>query len=378
MNLDLFIVIVAVVAVVAVFAVRVSRRGASDQQTLPVEPAESGPIDGARDVVDASVGMYLIRRLTQQKPKEPVEEISPASALTADEVAYRIGAAGAPLMADPPAAPVPPAAAGAAATAAAARAAAASTSSPFTAIQGTHAPNRLPVNVPPSVDAPPPPVAVAPRARLVRDAGFALVALVAVLVVAIVFWPSGNGPQTGGVIIDPHASPTAVPPATALAHASPGAASPAASTAEPSGEPSSEPTAVPSLDVVPSEPPPTTTPTAKPTPKPPAKSAPTPTPRPTPTPKPPATPKPTPTPTPAPPQAVIGHSCSSGSSTVSFNGAGSTGETAYSWDFDDGGATSTSANPSHTFSDGLHTVILTVTGPGGSDGTSVVINAPCP
>ncbi len=320
MNLELLIVIIAVIAVIAVFAVRVARRSDPSGQTLPIEPAESGPIDGARDVVDASVGMYLIRRLTQRKPAEPVEEISPASALTADEVAYRIGAAGAPLMADPPASPVPPAAAGAAATAAAAKAAAAA-SSPFTAIQGTHAPNRLPVNVQPSVAAPlPPPVVVAPRARLVRDAGFALVALVAVLVVAVVFWPSGNGPQTGGLIIDPSASPTAVPHATALALASTGAASPAASTAGTSAEPSAEP----SLDVVPSEPPPTTTPTAKPTPKPPPKSAPTPppTPRPTPRPTPKPTPKPTPTPTPAPPHAVIGHSCSSGSSTVSFNGAG--------------------------------------------------------
>ena len=159
MNLELIIVILAVVAVVAVFALRVARRRGSSNAALPVEPAESGPIDGARDVVDASVGMFLIRRLTQRKPKEAPEEISAASALTADEVAYRIGVAGAPLMADPRAAPVPPAAAGAAATAAAARAAAASApASPFTAIQGAHAPNRMPVNMPPPVAAPAPPV----------------------------------------------------------------------------------------------------------------------------------------------------------------------------------------------------------------------------
>ena len=284
MNLELIIVIIAVISVIAVFGLRVVRRRDPGGKALPVESAETGPMDGAREVVNASVGMALVRRLTQRKPKQEADEaIVAASALTADEVAYRIGAAGAPLMADPAPAPVPPAAAGAAATAAAAKAAAAS-SSPFTAIQGSHAPNRMPVNVPPPVVvAAPPPVTAAPRARLVRDAGFALVALVAVLVVAIVFWPSGNGPQTGGVIIDPSASPTAVPHATALALASPRLASPGAAASE--APPSAEPTPVPS------EPPPTTTPTAKPTPKPPTKSAPTPTPRPTPRPTPEADPE---------------------------------------------------------------------------------------
>ncbi len=338
MNLELIIVFLAVIAVVAVFGLRVARRRGSSNSALPVEPAESGPIDGARDVVDASVGMFLIRRLTQRKPKETTEEITAASALTADEVAYRIGAAGAPLMADPPAAPVPPAAAGAAATAAAARAAAASApASPFTAIQGAHAPNRMPVNMPPPVAPAPPPVVAPPRARLVRDAGFALVALVAVLVVAIVFWPSGNGPQTGGVIIDPKASPTATPKATALALASTRPAS-----AAPSGAAA---TAVPSVELTPSDAPPTTNPTAKPTSKAaPPPPPPDPTPRPTPRPTPKPTPKPTPTP--PPPHAVIGWSCvTSGGMAIKFTGSGSTGDQTYDWDFDDGGASSTSSEP---------------------------------
>ncbi len=299
MNLELFIVAIAVIAVIAVFGLRVARRGGDKGQALPVEPAEaadSGPVDGAREVVSASIGMHLVRRLTQRKPPVELDEggISAASALTADEVAYRIGAAGAPLMADPPPAPVPPAASGAAATAAAARAAAATSSSPFTAIQGAHAPNRMPVNVPPPVAAPTPvPPVPAPRARLVRDAGFALVALVAVLVVAIVFWPSGNGPQTGGIIIDPSASPTAVPHATTLALASPNRASPAAAASE---APSAEPTPVSSVVALPSEAPPTPTPITKagPTPKPTPRPTPTPTPRPTPRPTPKPTPKPTP------------------------------------------------------------------------------------
>ncbi|MFL5671850.1 MAG: PKD domain-containing protein [Chloroflexota bacterium] len=62
---------------------------------------------------------------------------------------------------------------------------------------------------------------------------------------------------------------------------------------------------------------------------------------------------------------------------MAFNGSGSTGETSYVWDFDDG-STSTAANPSHTFSDARsYSVILTVKGPGGQDQAFKVVNVPC-
>jgi PKD repeat protein len=56
-----------------------------------------------------------------------------------------------------------------------------------------------------------------------------------------------------------------------------------------------------------------------------------------------------------------------GETTVSFTDL-STGEiTSWSWDFGDGN-TNTLQNPSNNYShDGLYTVTLTVTGPGGTD-----------
>ncbi|MGB9200896.1 chitobiase/beta-hexosaminidase C-terminal domain-containing protein, partial [Methanobacterium sp.] len=52
--------------------------------------------------------------------------------------------------------------------------------------------------------------------------------------------------------------------------------------------------------------------------------------------------------------------------------------TQYNWDFEDG-TTSTQENPSHTFNDpGVYTVIETVTGPGGSDTTSMNIDVKYP
>ncbi|MEX0275755.1 MAG: malectin domain-containing carbohydrate-binding protein [Flavobacteriaceae bacterium] len=60
--------------------------------------------------------------------------------------------------------------------------------------------------------------------------------------------------------------------------------------------------------------------------------------------------------------------------TVNFTGSSSTNTTSYSWDFDDGGASSTLADPQHTFnSPGIYNVVLTVTGPGGTDTANVQI-----
>jgi PKD repeat protein len=73
----------------------------------------------------------------------------------------------------------------------------------------------------------------------------------------------------------------------------------------------------------------------------------------------------------------VSASCTDAGGTISFDGSSSTGESGYDWDFDDGGA-STSATPDHQFLDvRTYTVILNVTGPGGSDSTSTEIHVPC-
>ena len=429
MSLQLIIVIliVAAVGVVALVAWVSTLRdvtGASRRDA-------PGSLDGARDVVDRSIGVYILRRLTGRPTEPPIEEGPAASALTADEVAYRIGAPGAmvpttlsgedPMIAaaaaaaaptaapgayvaplPPAAAPMPPAAAAAAYVAPAptataplppAAAAAAYVAPGPTAFAPTPAPAAAPAAAMVATDvparAPAGPVVpkagasaaapvprTGPRQRLIRDAGVALVGLTAVAVVAVLVWPGGTGRPAGlyGVV---RASATAQPLAsTAVAVATPDpTAVPSKAAPTPDATPltiaSEAPTAAPTAS-------PTPTPTSTPTPT--IKATPKPTPRPTPRPTPTPTPKPTPKPTPAPPVAKISWSCAAaGSSTVNFNGSGSTGETSYSWDFDDvPAAGSTAANPSHAYVvAGQHTVILTVHGPGGNASTFKVINVPC-
>lgn len=317
-------------------------------------------------------------------PIEPPLHVGPA--LTADEVAYRIGVTDAPFPtgSDIP----PPAPSGAAATAAAARAAAARATAHESMLTSYGTERSVPAPVAPTV-APPP-----PRSRVLRDAGFALIALSAIALVAVVAWPHGpaGGRPTGSFV--------AVAPASATPHTTPKAtpAPPVATaTPMPTPVPTPVPTAVPTPipPLIPTETPlPTALPTAAPTPKATAKptaqpasatprptARPTPTPTPKPTPKPTPVPTPTPTPTPAAPHAVIGVSapCTDPNGSISFTGSNSTGEDSYLWDFDDNNATSTQANPSHSF-DGAQSsylVILKVTGPGGSDPASTVINVPC-
>jgi PKD repeat protein len=65
--------------------------------------------------------------------------------------------------------------------------------------------------------------------------------------------------------------------------------------------------------------------------------------------------------------------------TVQFTSTSSGAITTYSWNFGDGG-TSTSQNPSHTYNNcgtGAYTVTLTVTGPGGSNSFNTTITVPC-
>ena len=78
------------------------------------------PSIGVRGALERSIGMYLVRRLTRRPTAGEPDTIVPPTALTADEVAYRIGVAGAPVP--PPGSEpfVPPPATGAGAAAAAA------------------------------------------------------------------------------------------------------------------------------------------------------------------------------------------------------------------------------------------------------------------
>ena len=110
-----------------------TREPGSDRTPGPDAADGSGPdaapdaVGGALDVIDRSIGMYVVRRLTGRGTSKP-EEPAPPVVLSADQVAYRIGAIGATRAVPPkpadPAEPGAPLVAGTAAAAAAARAAA--------------------------------------------------------------------------------------------------------------------------------------------------------------------------------------------------------------------------------------------------------------
>ncbi len=212
MELALIIVIVAVITVVGVVALSITAR---DQ---PVARRRGqvdtpGPLEGALDVIDRSIGMYVLRRLTGRRTTRP-PEVDIGVALSADQVAYRIGAS-APLPSSAPRAtrdevdvPVA-AAAGAASTAAAARAAAAG----HAASRPESGASVVPMGVvaasatsPRAVPRTPKPPA-APRERLVRDAGMALIGLTIVGLVAFFVWPQNPaGKPTGSVFAVARAS----------------------------------------------------------------------------------------------------------------------------------------------------------------------------
>ena len=54
----------------------------------------SGPVDGALDVIDRSIGMYVLRRLAGRSSTATPKADAPV-VLTADQIARRIGVAGA-------------------------------------------------------------------------------------------------------------------------------------------------------------------------------------------------------------------------------------------------------------------------------------------
>lgn len=396
MDLALIVIVIAAVAVVGLVGLVITVR------RKPVPRADhahqAGPLDGAMDVVDRSVGMYVLRRLSHQPASVAAEADEPPALLSADEVAYRIGVADAPAPVPsqpttygPSPAPLPAAfvetttATGpltdAASIAAAARAAAAGHAQsraaggpvPISASGGAAVVSMGVVaggaRTSPGAVAPPKAPA-APRERLIRDAGIALIGLTIVGLVGFLILPQGpSGKPSGSVFsvvrasLSPRPTDSPTPPAATDPNAvTEPTATPDAATAAPTASSVAAPTAKP------------TKATPKPTPKPTPRPTPTPTPKPAPTPK--------PTPTPPPPHAVIGvsASCTSAGGSISFTGSGSTGDTTYLWDFDDG-STSSAANPSHTFSGGQSTygVILIVDGAGGPpDSATVAIDVPCP
>ena len=277
MDLELVIIIaVAVIAVVAIVAVRVARRvRRRPVRPLPAGPLSAGPLDGVRDV-GRRVGRHVPRPPPDRSATDhgaDEDDHRRASALTADEVAYRIGVAGAPAPGRsgrrrrcrrPPLErrrPLPRPGRPPPAT------------SPFTADPGgTHAPDRLPVNVRRRASRRrAPPVAASRRVRgSSAMPAVALVGLVAVLRGgASCFWPTGNGPQSGGVVSTRVATPdrgARRDGAGAASHGRGGhdGASPTASPTTPSPTPAPTPSPTP-------RPRPTPPPTAKPTPKPPPK-----------------------------------------------------------------------------------------------------------
>lgn len=267
--------------------------------------AGKGRVGGLGAVIDQSIGMHIVRSLTRQTLETPEEDIAPSVALTADDVAYRIGIPGAD-------APVRRADAGRGRGAAATAAAVAANAGTASAPAGGD-----------------PAAAAAPRRRLIRDAGAALVGLSALALVVLVA-QQVNGPHDGEVRGITHyrgssdppgsngdtATPSigsgqavegaSAPPGAVSASAAPGAPGPGrltlhgTTTPKPPGRSNGTPTTTvgpatptPRITARPSTTPgPTATPVSTATPTPTAAPTPEPTPKPTPEP----TPEPTPTP----------------------------------------------------------------------------------
>jgi hypothetical protein len=255
-----------------------------------VEDGAPDAVGGALDVIDRSIGMYVLRRLTGRGTRKPDEPDS-AVVLSADQVAYRIGAAGA----------APAAAAGAAPGATPSPAEAPDSHTPLA--RATRAPR---------------PAAGAPRERLVRDSGAALLALATIGLVAVVIWPHGPSGQpeqsifgVDGTVVTP--GPTgeveaATAEATTDASGEPQTAPPTSEATAPVLTRATAAVGQPAPKLPPGTTPrptsrlaPTPRPTAAPTASATAGATPSPEATPSPTPEPTATPTPTPTPTPAPP-----------------------------------------------------------------------------
>jgi hypothetical protein len=228
------------------------------------------------------------------------------------------------------------------------------------------------------------------RLRLVRDTSIVMFAMCAVVLAAttsisvLTDEPRGEVAGVSGVPSTTMAPPSASQPGVALVpdvspRVAPALTSAPTPAATPVGMPVATPHATPHATPRPT-PPPTPHATPHATPTPPATPKPTPAPTPTPKPTPRPTPGPTPPPTPVPPVARIAASatCTDPGGSITFDASGSTEATSYAWDFD--GETGSGQTVSHVFGGDQpeYHVILTVSGPGGSDTTGVTISVPCP
>src|SRR4051794_5919599 len=285
MDIALIAIIVAAIAVVSVVAVSVivrDRPGAKDREFD--QPLSSSAVDGLHDTIDGSIGMFIIRRIRGKLKTGPAEDVAMTAAMSADELAYRIGVEGAPVPLEPeipdvigvaPTAPTETAASSAT-LAAGARAAAYGHAQSRGGISA--GPTVLPIGVV-TTTVPAAAVAIprspaAPRRRRIREAGVAVIGLAAVAVGAFLFWPSSpRGTDAAIAVVTVTASPTPTPVATptaaptATARITPTPVPTPVATAEPTPIPTPAPTAAPTASP---------TPTPKPTPKPPpARSVPT-------------------------------------------------------------------------------------------------------
>jgi hypothetical protein len=308
MSLELIVVVLAAAAIVVLVVLAAGVRPALGRGSPLREARRPGPFDGARDVVDRSIGIYVLRGLTRRRTRRPADSV-PRSA---DEPSHMPGVA------------VEPASTAAATIAAAdgppARTSRANVtfygvpaSAPAALAHGSLAPgprvsNLAPVvPVSPVVPVPHGPLPAAPttRIRLVRDTGVALTVL-GVIGLAIVVWPrdpaGSSGPDPAvvraTVTPDPGVTTPANPAASPLANPT---GLVAGETDAPSATPTRKPLPTPTRAGVATRPPkstqrPQATPTGTPTP-PPATPGSTPTPSPAPT--------PTPTPTPTPPETPV-------------------------------------------------------------------------
>jgi hypothetical protein len=312
-----------------------------------------------RDLIDGSVGMYLVRRmLGRPAPRASKEPFPPAAYLDEAVVASRIGAApGASL----PAESIGPVVSRPTRLVVAGSAAA-------TPVVAAAAP-------PPPVAMPEPP---ATRSRLVRDTFVLVGAFAVVMLFAAALLPPFLNQPSGGVA-DATGTPDSSAPIVISVTPSPTQVAVAES---PTPSPAPTLTPGPTLSPVPTQTP-TLAPTATETPRVTRPPGATPTPTPVVTPKPSATPKPTatPTPTPTPPTPVAFFTWDPPNGLkVAFDGSGSVNQSTYFWDFGDGGS-STASRPTHTFPDtGQYTVTLTVYGPTGvaSDPLDQFVNVVAP
>lgn len=234
-----------------------------DEPDGPAQNAAPDAVGGALDVIDRSIGMYVVRRLTGRGTTKPAEPAPPV-VLSADQVARRIGAAGAPQALPPKPAE--------------------DFERGLPLVATTAAATRASVGRPPTTTRP---GAGAPRERLVRDSGIALLALATIGLVAVVLWPHGPTGQPEQSVFGVNRTVVTPGPTGEVD----------AATAEATTGASSEPgTAVPTSDATSPVVPRATGAAVQPTPRLPPGATPRPTSRLAPTPPPTATPTPTPTP----------------------------------------------------------------------------------